>query len=86
MIRLPQSFDHDFGCGESADAKDLWERWDGFIAQNLTYTASLVSEICDDFGYTIRATLTVCLGCRSHSSLSLDHSPPDPSDRGHRTH
>jgi len=44
-IMLFQSFDFDFGCGDTEEAKDLWKRFDGFIAENLTVAASLVRQI-----------------------------------------
>ena len=44
-IMLFQSFDFDFGCGDTEEAKDLWKRFDGFIAENLMVAASLVRQI-----------------------------------------
>ena len=41
-IMLFQSFDIDFGCGDTEEAKDLWKRFDGFISENLTVAACLV--------------------------------------------
>lgn len=49
-----QSFDYDFGCGETAEAKDIWKRWDAFVSQNLTNAGSLVCvALHDGFGPTI---------------------------------
>ena len=45
ILMVTQSFDRDFECGDSADAKDLWQRTDKTIADNLTTIAPLVRTL-----------------------------------------